>query len=66
MNESKTINKKWFKNQLLKGNLLLRCKAKYSDDYGYDASVEFGVENEFSEAKPDKFDEWYVMTARIY
>lgn len=62
----KTINRTWFKNQLRKGNLLVKCKGKYTDDYAFDAASNFFVDSEYSEASPDLFDDWYLSVISIY
>lgn len=62
---SKTVNKLWFKNQLSKGNLLVKCKYKYSDDYAFDSYTHYGTETEFRQATENEFDSWYVGVSRI-
>jgi len=37
----KTINRLWLKNQILKGNIEAKCDYHYSDDYAWDAAVNF-------------------------
>lgn len=62
----KTINKTWFKNQLRKGNLLVKCTGKYTDDYAFDNSNNFSKENEFKKADPNMFDDWYISVLKIW
>lgn len=62
----KTINRAWFKNQLRKGNLQVKCTGKYSDDYAFDNSVNFFTDKEFKDATIDLFDDWYLSVIRIW
>lgn len=63
---SNTINKTWFKNRLRKGQLLVKCTGKYTDDYAYDAATNYSTEKEFKPATPDMFDDWYIRASHIY
>lgn len=71
---SDTINRTWFKNRLRKGELLVRCKGKYTDDYAYDAATGYSTEKEFRLAPKDMFlhlangdnKEWYISRSYIY
>lgn len=62
----KTINRTWFKNQLRKGNLLVKCKGKYTDDYAFDAANHFFKDKDFVQAEPNLFDDWYLSKINIY
>jgi hypothetical protein len=61
-----TIHKTWFKNQLKKGNLLVKCTGKYTDDYFFDASTNFSQSKEFTPASPNMFDDWYISCLHIW
>lgn len=61
-----TINRIWFKNQLRKGNLLVKCKGKYTDDYAYDNHTKFSRDTDFKVAKEDLFDDWYLSEIKIW
>ena len=61
-----TINKTWFKNQLKKGNLLVKCTGKYTDDYAYDNATNFSREEEFTKADANMFTEWYLGVLKIW
>ena len=60
-----SINRLWFKNRLKAGKLLARCRGKYTDDYAWDASVNFGKEEEFTPATTEKFDDWFIDVSDI-
>lgn len=61
-----TINKTWFKNQLRKGNLLVKCTGKYTDDYAFDNSTNFSREKEFKKADVNMFDDWYLSVLKVW
>ena len=60
------INKTWFKNQLKKGKLLVKCDGKYSDDYAFDNSINFKKDKEFKKADPNMFDDWYLSILHVW
>jgi hypothetical protein len=60
-----TINKTWFKNRLKEGKLLVKCCGRYTDDYAFDASNNFGKTDGFVVATAKKFDDWYIGVSRI-
>ena len=60
-----TINKTWFKNRLNEGKLLVKCLGRYTDDYAFDASSNFGKTAEFVPVPANKFSDWYIGVARI-
>lgn len=62
----KTINRTWFKNQMRKGNLIVKCTGKYSDDYAFDAAYNFQKDEHFDVADKNYFDDWYLTKVRIY
>jgi len=61
-----TINRTWFKNQMRKGNLLVKCTGKYSDDYAFDAAYNFMKDDTFEDCKTDYFNDWYMSRIHIY
>lgn len=61
-----TINRTWFKNRLKKGELLVKCKGRYTDDYVYDAAYNFFEDKNFKPASPDLFKDWYLDRINIY
>lgn len=63
---SDTINKTWFKNRLRKGQLLVKCDMKLSDDYAYDAATNYSTEKALRPAAPDMFNDWYINRSHIY
>jgi hypothetical protein len=63
---SSTINKTWFKNQLKKGNLLVKCTGKYTDDYAYDNATNFSTDKEFNKADANMFNEWYLSVLKVW
>ena len=62
----KNIHRTWFTNQLRKGNLLVKCTGKYTDDYAYDNDVNFHRDSDFKPAKNDLLSDWYISCSRIY
>jgi hypothetical protein len=60
-----TINKTWFKNQLKKGNLLVKCTGKYTDDYAYDNATNFSTKKEFTKKKLKKIGIFLSMCLLI-
>jgi len=60
------INKTWFKNNLKKGNLLVKCTGQYSDDYYRDYLNNYGKTGEFIEVDLEKFDDWYVKCLTLW
>lgn len=60
-----TINRTWFKNQMRKGNLIVKCTGKYTDDYALDNYRNFGIQHTFEPASKDYFDDWYLSKIRI-
>ena len=66
MNSFRSINRTWFRNQLRKENLLVKCTGKYSDDYAYDNETNFSREKDFKKAGKDMFEDWYIDRVRIY
>lgn len=63
---SSTINKTWFKNQLKKENLLVKCTGKYTDDYAYDNATNFSTDKEFNKADSNMFSEWYLSVLKVW
>jgi hypothetical protein len=61
-----TINKTWFKNQLKKGNLLVKCTGKYTDDYAYDNATNFSREELFAKAEANMFSDWYLSVLKVW
>jgi hypothetical protein len=61
-----TINKTWFKNQLRKGNLLVKCTGKYTDDYAFDNATNFSSDKEFKKADANMFDDWYLGVLKVW
>ena len=61
-----TINRLWFKNQMRKGNFLVKCNGKYTDDYAWDNDNKFFEDKDFKECKPDLLNDWYISCCHIY
>lgn len=38
---SNTIRRDWLKRQILKGNVMVKCKGVYTDDYAFDAAYNY-------------------------
>ena len=49
-----------------KGNLLVKCNGKYTDDYAYDNDTNFSRTKEFKPADKMLFDDWYLSKIRIW
>ena len=60
------INRTWFKNRMKKGELLVKCGAKYTDDYAFDNAYNFFKEDNFKECPPDFFRDWYLSKINIW
>lgn len=60
------INRRWFKGQLAKENILVQCKGRYTDDYAFDNAYNFFIDNEWSKATTDKFNDWYIKCMHLY
>lgn len=63
---SETINRTWFKNQLRKGNLLVKCTGKQTDDYAFDYAYKFFEDSDYLQAEPDYFNDWKLRKIHIW
>jgi hypothetical protein len=61
-----SINRRWFKNQIEKGIVLVKCNGKYTDDYAYDNAYNFFKDSEWSKATSEKFNDWYIKAMHLY
>lgn len=48
---SKTVNRGWLKRRILEGKVEAKCNYKYSDDYAYDAAVNFNKSEQWLPAR---------------
>ncbi len=59
------INRRCFKNQLEKGNILVKCNGKYTDDYPFDNAYNFLINDEWTKASAQKFCDWYIKCMHL-
>jgi hypothetical protein len=64
--KNERINRRWFKNQLEKGNILVKCNGKYTDDYAFDNAFNFFINDEWTKATAQKFCDWYIKCMHLY
>ena len=65
-NQYKTINKTWIKNRLKKGLFEFIVNGKYTDDYAFDNSINYGKTTEWVVATEKEFDDWFIGSCMIY